>query len=85
MNQSVANIATLLRNPHLRYPAMVVVLLEIAKIWLPAYQEEFNSTSKIVMFYLVAAAANSAPTFQYLDKPKNGADGQPKSTTNPTP
>jgi hypothetical protein len=62
MNQSIVNISTLLKNPHLRYPVILVAAIEIAKIWLPAWKEQLNSTQKVIMFYLVAAAANSAPT-----------------------
>jgi hypothetical protein len=62
MNQSLLNISTLLKNPHLRYPVLIVAGIEIAKIWLPEYREQLNSSQKVIMFYLVAAAANSAPT-----------------------
>ena len=61
MNQGLINIGTLLQNPHFRYPAIVVIGIEIAKVWLPTYKPQLEATQKIVMFYLVAAAANSTP------------------------
>ncbi len=62
MNHFLLNVGSLLKNPHLRYPTLAVVVIEIAKVWLPTYETQLNSTQKIIMVYLVAVAANSTPT-----------------------
>ena len=59
MNRSLINLATLLKDPHLAVPCSIVIALEIAKIWLPEYMERLNATQKVIMFYMVAVAANS--------------------------
>jgi hypothetical protein len=55
------NLVTLWTNPHLRYAALAIGLLQVAEIWLPQYQQQLQSTSKIVTFYALAAAANATP------------------------
>ena len=62
MNQSLINIGTLLSNPHFRYPLLAVIGIQIAQIWLPQYKDQLSATQKIIMFYVIAAAANSAPS-----------------------
>lgn len=59
MNQSLINVASLLKNPHLRYPVLAVILIQVAKIWFPAFEVQLNGTQKIITYYLIAAAANS--------------------------
>ena len=56
------NLATLWTNPHLRYAALAIGALQVAEIWLPQYQPQLQSTSKIVTFYALAAAANATPS-----------------------
>ena len=56
------NLSILWNNPHLRYAVILMALTEIAAIWLPAYKDQLSATQKIVSFYALAAAANSAPT-----------------------
>lgn len=55
------NLSTLWSNPHLRYAAIGLAVIEIAAIWLPSYKPQLDSTKSVVMMYALAAAANSAP------------------------
>jgi len=61
MNNIGNNLGTLLSNPHLRYSIIAIGGLQIAAIWFPAYKVQIDATQKIVQFYALAAAANSAP------------------------
>ena len=56
------NLSTLWSNPHLRYAACGLALIEIAAIWLPQYKAQLDSTKSVVLMYALAAAANSSPT-----------------------
>jgi len=56
------NLQTLWSNPHLRYPLIAAGLLKIAVVWFPAYKEQLEETVQLIMYYTIAAAANSAPT-----------------------
>jgi hypothetical protein len=56
------NITTIWSNPHLRYAVVALAALEVAGIWFPAFKAQLDSTSKIVQFYAIAAAANSSGT-----------------------
>lgn len=62
MNQSLLNLGTLLSNPHFRYPLIGVLAIQIAEIWLPNYKDQLNATQKLIMFYVMAAAANTTST-----------------------
>lgn len=64
------NLATLWSNPHLRYAAGLIVALEIAAIWFPAYREQIGLTEKVITFYALAASANSAPANNNNNEPK---------------
>ena len=59
MNQSLINIGTLLRNPHFRYPLLVVIGIQLAQIWFPQYKDQLSASQKLIMFYVIAAAANT--------------------------
>lgn len=59
MNQAALNLGTLLNNPHFRYPLIGVIAIQIAEIWFPGYKDQLNATQKLVMFYVMAAAANT--------------------------
>jgi hypothetical protein len=56
------NLSTLWSNPHLRFVAVVLLLIEIAALWLPQYKTQLDSTKSLVLMYALAAAANSSPT-----------------------
>ena len=62
MNQSLINIGTLLSNPHFRYPLLVVIGIQLAQIWLPQYKDQLSASQKLIMFYVIAAAANTTST-----------------------
>ena len=74
MNQGLINIGTLLQNPHFRYPAILIIAIEIAKVWLVQYKEQLDATQKIITFYLVAAAANSTPAQGDAQPPVNSSN-----------
>jgi hypothetical protein len=59
MNQAALNLGTLLNNPHFRYPLIAVLAVQIAEIWLPQFKDQLNATQKLIMFYVMAAAANT--------------------------
>jgi len=48
-------------NPHLRYGGLLIVTLEIGKIWFPSYKEQLDGTCKLVQYYLIAIAATTTP------------------------
>ena len=62
MNQSLINLGTLLGNPHFRYPLLVVIGIQLAQIWLPQYKDQLSASQKLIMFYVIAAAANTTST-----------------------
>jgi hypothetical protein len=62
MNQSLINIGTLLNNPHFRYPLLVVIGIQLAEIWFPQFKDQLSASQKLIMFYVIAAAANTTPS-----------------------
>ena len=55
------NITTLWTNPHLRWCVILIAGIELAKIWLPQFKPQLDGSQKIVLFYALAASANSTP------------------------
>jgi hypothetical protein len=55
------NISTLWSNPHLRFCAVLLLVIEIAAIWLPQFKSQLDATKSVVLLYALAASANSAP------------------------
>jgi len=56
------NLTTLWSNPHLRYCAIGLAVIEIVAVWLPAYKPQLDETKSVVLLYALAAASNSTPT-----------------------
>jgi hypothetical protein len=77
--QPMNNVSTLWANPHLRYALIGVAALQIAEVWIPAYKSQIDATRGIIMFYAIAAAANSTPTPPSSGHPDNNPVG-PKQT-----
>lgn len=69
MNPLIANLGVLLNNPHFRYPLIGVLAIQLAEIWLPQYKDQLNASQKLIMFYVMAAAANSMPSQPTQPKP----------------
>ena len=84
MNQSLLNIGTLLNNPHFRYPLLAVIAIQIAQIWLPQFKDQFGATQKIIMFYVMAAAANTTP-MQSVKTQTDHPPQPPPDAAKPTP
>ena len=55
------NIAALLKNPHMLYAVLAMAALQIAQIWFPQYAHQIEETRKVVLYYALAVAANTAP------------------------
>ena len=61
MNQLLSNLATIKSNPHVAWPVLAAAGLQIAKIWFPACGNQIDETTKVLVFYGIIAAGNSAP------------------------
>lgn len=61
LKQPLANLAPLFTNPNLRWPTLGVVACEALKLWFPNHSQQLDGTEKIIAFYLIGSAANSAP------------------------
>ena len=59
MKNLINNLTTLVQNNHIRWPALVVVVCEVASYWLPQYKAQLTSTERALLIYLAAAASNA--------------------------
>ena len=81
MNQSLLNIGTLLGNPHFRYPLILVIAIQLAQIWLPQFKDQLNASQKLIMFYVIAAAANTTSTQSAKTQSDYPPQANPSQTT----
>jgi magnesium-transporting ATPase (P-type) len=53
------NLTALLKNPHMLVVVILLAVLQIAAVWLPSCQPQFEHTRQIVLLYALAVAANT--------------------------
>lgn len=71
MNNTFKNIIVLASNPHIRYPAIVIGIIQIAKIWFPQYKDQLEDTSKMAELYIFGAAANAPASTNTTNEKKD--------------
>ena len=59
MQNLINNLLTLVQNNHIRWPALVVVVCEVASYWFPEHKAALTSTERALLIYLAAAASNA--------------------------
>lgn len=76
MNNAASNLVVFLSDPHMRYPVIILVLLEVLKVWFPNFSQNIDSTEKLIALYLASVAYKGQPSAP-ADKP---APAVPPST-----
>ena len=68
MNNTLKNLIVLAQNAHIRYPALVIMVLQIVKIWMPNYKDQLEDMCKLFEIYIFGAAANAPASTDTTNK-----------------